>query len=315
VEDIDHPLTSGLPAGAVNVTSTTGSFCFGIPGGSPIIIARLNDGTNRPCVYAFDTGGPMHAGTAPARRVNLFLQNDTHPTLNPSGLSLFDSAVNWALGLMTSPEYELTISATNGSVSLSPPGGLYLEGETIALVATADPGYRFKEWSGDVTGTQASTSIIMNSAKSVTAHFIRVHELTFQASHGNVILNPMQATYDEGSTVTVTAVPSQGYRFKEWSGALNGAGITTIVTVTENMNLLPIFELIIPTLKCERNGTSIVLKWPVDSSPGWKLEWATNLSSMTPWEPIEPPYQHDSIETYWQGNATGSNQFFRLRHP
>ena len=40
----------------------------------------------------------MTVGTAPARRVNLFLQNDTFDSLNADGLKLFDAAVSWATG-------------------------------------------------------------------------------------------------------------------------------------------------------------------------------------------------------------------------
>ena len=40
----------------------------------------------------------MNSGTAPARRVNLFLQNDTFVALNADGVSLFDAAVSWAIG-------------------------------------------------------------------------------------------------------------------------------------------------------------------------------------------------------------------------
>ena len=51
-----------------------------------------------PCLYAYETGAAMTSGTAPARRVHLFLQNNTFASLNTDGLKLFDAAVGWATG-------------------------------------------------------------------------------------------------------------------------------------------------------------------------------------------------------------------------
>lgn len=93
-----HPLAAGLAAGVRAVTTTNSTFSWGLPGGTPIIVARLDDGSSRPCLYAYETGSPMSSGTAPARRVNLFLQNDTYSMLNSDGLKLFDAAVAWAIG-------------------------------------------------------------------------------------------------------------------------------------------------------------------------------------------------------------------------
>jgi hypothetical protein len=96
IADASHPLAAGLPAGPRTVAATA-NFTWGEPGGSPAIIARLSDGSH-PCLYAYETGAAMNVGTARARRVNLFLQNDTFVALNTDGLKLFDAAVSWAIG-------------------------------------------------------------------------------------------------------------------------------------------------------------------------------------------------------------------------
>jgi hypothetical protein len=93
-----HPLAGGLSAGIHTVATNAGDFSWGEPGGNPIIIARLNGGSTNPCIYAYETGAVMAVGTAPARRVHLFLQNNTFVSLNANGLSLFDAAVSWAVG-------------------------------------------------------------------------------------------------------------------------------------------------------------------------------------------------------------------------
>jgi hypothetical protein len=105
-----HPLAAGLPSGSLSVMTgtTTSGFSAGQPLGTPIIIARINQPAPNdfPCIYAYETGATMSTGTAPARRVHLFLQNDTYTNLNNDGKALFDAAVTWAMfsgSLVTDP--------------------------------------------------------------------------------------------------------------------------------------------------------------------------------------------------------------------
>ncbi len=100
-----HPLAAGLPAGNLTVTSSSIGFSWGLPVGNPLIIARLTDGTNHPCLYAYEFGAAMNVGTAAARRVHLFLQNDTFNLLNADGLKLFDAALTWAMSPPPSNTY------------------------------------------------------------------------------------------------------------------------------------------------------------------------------------------------------------------
>ena len=74
-------------------------------------------------------------------------------------------------------QYDLTISSTTGGSVTIPGEGLhtYDEGEVVNLVAKAEKGYHFVNWTGDV-GTftdvySASTSIMMNADCSITANF------------------------------------------------------------------------------------------------------------------------------------------------
>jgi hypothetical protein len=60
-----------------------------------------------------------------------------------------------------------------GSVTVDPAGGTYDCGTEVTLIASADPGWRFSRWSGFVSGTNDRIMIMMNSDKSVTAHFVQ----------------------------------------------------------------------------------------------------------------------------------------------
>ncbi len=75
-------------------------------------------------------------------------------------------------GTGTTYTLTVTVSPTGaGTVSLNPAGGTYTAGTQVTLTATANTGYTFSSWSGDLTGTQNPATITMNSNKSVTAIF------------------------------------------------------------------------------------------------------------------------------------------------
>ena len=74
-------------------------------------------------------------------------------------------------------EYNLIISSTEGGSATSPGEGTftYDEGEAVNLVAEADEGYRFVNWTGDVATiadvNDATTTITMNGDYTITANF------------------------------------------------------------------------------------------------------------------------------------------------
>ena len=69
--------------------------------------------------------------------------------------------------------YTLTTSANPAEGgTVSPSTQQYDEGETASITATASSEYVFQSWSG-ATGSTNSTSVVMNSDKSVTANFVK----------------------------------------------------------------------------------------------------------------------------------------------
>jgi uncharacterized repeat protein (TIGR02543 family) len=66
----------------------------------------------------------------------------------------------------------LTVNSVgNGVVSKAPDKAAYLCGETVTLTATADPGWVFTGWSGDLTGSNNPETLTMTGDKTVTANF------------------------------------------------------------------------------------------------------------------------------------------------
>jgi branched-chain amino acid transport system substrate-binding protein len=84
-------------------------------------------------------------------------------------------------------EYSLTISSTGGGLVTTPGEGTGSftcdEGEVVDLVATADEGYHFVRWTGDVDTiadvNDATTTITMNGDYIIIANFEQTASITF----------------------------------------------------------------------------------------------------------------------------------------
>jgi hypothetical protein len=69
-------------------------------------------------------------------------------------------------------QFRLNISTVGqGTVTLSPPGGIYEPAEHVTLKATADTLWEFSHWSGDLTGSDNPDTVTMDADKHITATF------------------------------------------------------------------------------------------------------------------------------------------------
>ncbi|MFC1938005.1 InlB B-repeat-containing protein, partial [Chloroflexota bacterium] len=195
----------------------------------------------------------------------------THTTLDPTayGYSYWTSYTTWAsipikdqppaqmlgewtVDIYVDNEYQFSetftiISQYTLTMQVSPAGGgtttpsvgshVYNAGTVVNLSASPSAGYRFDHWSGNASGTSATTSVTMNSDKVVTANFVRQYTLTMQVSpagSGMTIPSVGSHTYDAGTVVSLNAAPNLGYRFSHWSGDASGTSRTTSVTMNSN---------------------------------------------------------------------------------
>ncbi len=72
------------------------------------------------------------------------------------------------------PQYTLNVTKSGtgtGTVSLTPPGGIYDEGTAVSLFADPSASSTFAGWGGDLGGTTNPTTIAMDANKTVTATF------------------------------------------------------------------------------------------------------------------------------------------------
>ena len=91
------PLSGGL-SGTVTVGNQATTFSWGDPVAGAVIGATIVGNASRAALFGFDTGATLGNGTtAPARRVGLYLWEETAGSWNAAGRSLFGTALNWAL--------------------------------------------------------------------------------------------------------------------------------------------------------------------------------------------------------------------------
>ena len=122
------------------------------------------------------------------------------------------------------PCYSITIE-TNGSgtVDIQPDSGCYHSGTNVTLTATADAGWNFDNWSGDITGEDNPLIVTISDTDiSVTADFSEAEYTLIidinPANSGSVTVNPDQDVYGYNDTISLTAQPDSGYYFESWSG-------------------------------------------------------------------------------------------------
>ena len=95
---------------------------------------------------------------------------DLSGSVNPTNITM-NGNKSVTANFVSVPTYTLTTSATNGSITLNPPGGVYTTGTVVTVTANPNTGYAFGNWSGDLSGSVNPTTITMNGNKSVTANF------------------------------------------------------------------------------------------------------------------------------------------------
>ena len=117
---------------------------------------------------------------------------------------------------------------------------------TLGIQATASAGYTFAGWSGDCSGTAASTSVQLQGARTCAATFTPAGGTTYSLTiapaptGGTVTGNGLtcgaggaacQVTFGSATLATLTAAAGTGYTFTSWGGACSGTNATTSVQV------------------------------------------------------------------------------------
>ena len=244
-------------------------------------------GANRTItVSAFNAASPprkIFGGTLPNVNLTAGAPIDLEITL----VRLFTVTVN------KEGEGSGTVTSSPGGINCDPTCATqaqqFQEGTTVSLNAAAAPGSTFAGWSGGCSGTAACT--ITDNA-TVTVRFnvaLSTDQLTVSlagSGTGTVTSNPSgiscpgtcAAEFATGTTVTLTATPTNGSTFDGWSGGgCTGTGpcVVAIVgdqTVTATFTAAPVLFTLTVTKAGAGAGT-------VSSDPPGITACATTCSA------------------------------------
>ena len=131
--------------------------------------------------------------------------------------------------------------------TLTPTTSQFEEGETVVLNATPSTEYTFFAWSG-VSGSSASTSIVMDSDKAVTAVFTKKRYALNILIDGEgtvdekIIKSGQAKDYNSGTIIELLATPKEGWEFKQWSGDLISTKNPNQITINKPKNISAVFE-------------------------------------------------------------------------
>ncbi|MEL7833408.1 BspA family leucine-rich repeat surface protein [Fodinibius sp. Rm-B-1B1-1] len=121
----------------------------------------------------------------------------------------------------------------------------YEHSTVVELTANPADGWKFVEWTGDVTGTGNPQQVTVDSPKEVTAVFEKKsYELTInKQGEGAVAEEVVQAkSYEHGTVVDLTANAAIGWTFSEWQGDLTGNSNPEKITIDRAKEVTVVFE-------------------------------------------------------------------------
>ncbi len=176
------------PSGYINFVNETGSYAewkVVMAGtGSQTVYIRFANGTvldksiqisinNKVVVDTFDFAGTGSYTSWQTDSVKLYLVQGLNR------LRFISNTVNGApnidkievTGAPGIPQYDLSLSYAGGKITVDPADSVYNENTQVKLTAVPGKGYKFINWSGDLSSTQNPDTIIMNSDKHITAVF------------------------------------------------------------------------------------------------------------------------------------------------
>ena len=141
-----------------------------------------------------------------------------------SGVGVISQAATLTVNQSVSPtSYSISADVAPAGAGSVSGGGSYTEGTSVTLTATNHPGYRFVGWveSGTTVSTNPNYTFVANSNRSLTAQFDRISSGGGDSDPTYSITLPSRVTGGElklsrryaenGETVTLTAVPDEGY--------------------------------------------------------------------------------------------------------
>ncbi len=190
------------------------------------------------CLYEFE-GGAWHKLTSTVDTATKKID------VNVANLGSFmlgvDSGTIYTVSVGTAPANSGTITG----------GGDYADGSSVTLVATANAGYVFANWTEgtSVVNSSPNYTFLAQANRTLTANFIVVGTgkvITAAASPASAGSTSGSGEYAVGASATVVATANAGYKFSKWT--VNGVSVSTTnsytFTVSTNRALVAKFKVV-----------------------------------------------------------------------
>ena len=205
--------------------------------------------------------------------------NDTNAsqlsrTFDPSDASAVALWDSWALSgqnwrvfhyavIREIPAVTYTVKMSVSGAGSTTSGGTFNQGATYTWSATPSAGYQFVRWErilgtaismyessgGTLVTTNTSFTHTVNEDVSFLAIFEPIpieYSLQVSAGDGGSVSGATSGSYEEGTSLTLTAVPSSGYQFLNWTnttGAFQSAVNPLSITMNGNKQYVAVFQL------------------------------------------------------------------------
>jgi hypothetical protein len=286
-----------LPFGAPSIR-VNGKLAVGtVQAMNPATVTISGGFTNGILFYTLDgsaptTGSPVYSGP---------FTLTTNATVRAMSLSadFTQTSVAPAVTVLVAPVYSLQTTVNgNGTITVSPPSSPYPSNTVVTLTATAATNWAFDHWTGDLSGTNNPTTLVMNGPRSVGAVFVpKIYPLTVSSPGGGSVTANGQTIssntfYPSGSVVTLAANASNGWNFIQWQGTATGTTNPLNLVMNQTNDVQALFGTVVTTIIGGRGSITMSQPNPV------AFATALNLTA------VPAPGSHFVA---WSGAASGTD--------
>jgi len=187
---------------------------------------------------SFDSGTSVTVTATPTAGYRFVNWTESGTSVSTSPSYTFTASANRTLAANFILIYTVSTSSSPSAGGSTTGSGTYDSGTLVTVTATPAAGYRFVNWteSGVSVSINASFTFTTSSNRTLVANYILVYTLNTSASPSAGGSTTGSGTYDSGTSVTVTATPSEGYRFVNWTQSGASVSVNTTYTFTASAN-------------------------------------------------------------------------------
>jgi len=203
-------------------------------------------------------------------------QNNRNPFIDHPEYAHMIWDENWQGGVI----YNITCATGLSHGSVSAPETA-MEGTTVSITATPDPGYMVDTYTVYKTGSPSTTVTVSSNGTFTMPSYAVTISATFKVnntyynialgtvSHGSISANTNSAK--SGSNITLTATPSSGYSLYSWYVFKTG-DMNTTVTVSGNSFVMPAFNVTVMATFVQGNSNGNYVK-VTSATTDWSGEY------------------------------------------